>query len=249
MTTKDALELLGLKEMTDETGLKKAYRETVKCVHPDKGGNEALFRIVTEAYQFLTNPAQSRMQPSEPDSNTTAHEEPKQSQSQTNNQRPSWWACIHDPNFIMPFEALYEITRTGERRSILFNRIPVVIKLDDIWRYPIQCQIPIHVQCQQWKTIFHYLLHLPPAQTTERQLFIRNEAMLGTGERSTCRFKSIIRVKAQKGVTKVRTRFLEADKTTVFWPFRKKYKQDDFYLIYRNELPIRIDVGIHIHAA
>ncbi|QLD87369.1 DnaJ domain-containing protein [Natronomonas halophila] len=50
----EAYRRLGLDPGADEATVKRAYREKVKEVHPDRGGDEETFKKVTEAYETLT---------------------------------------------------------------------------------------------------------------------------------------------------------------------------------------------------
>lgn len=54
MSRAEAYRYLGLEEGADEAAVKRAYRQKVKEVHPDSGGDETEFRKVTEAYETLT---------------------------------------------------------------------------------------------------------------------------------------------------------------------------------------------------
>lgn len=54
MSRAEAYRRLGLEEGADEAAVKRAYRQKVKEVHPDSGGDETEFRKVTEAYETLT---------------------------------------------------------------------------------------------------------------------------------------------------------------------------------------------------
>ena len=54
MRQADAYRHLGLDRDADERAVRRAYRERVKEVHPDRGGDEEEFRKVTEAYETLT---------------------------------------------------------------------------------------------------------------------------------------------------------------------------------------------------
>ena len=49
----EAYRRLDLENGADESEVKRAYRRKVKEVHPDRGGDEAAFRRVTEAYETL----------------------------------------------------------------------------------------------------------------------------------------------------------------------------------------------------
>jgi len=53
-TRAEAYDALGLEPDADEGEIKRAYREKVKEVHPDRGGDEAAFKRVTRAYERLT---------------------------------------------------------------------------------------------------------------------------------------------------------------------------------------------------
>jgi membrane protein implicated in regulation of membrane protease activity len=48
-----ALRVLGLEPGASQAEIKRAYRERVKEVHPDRGGDEEAFQRVTSAYEFL----------------------------------------------------------------------------------------------------------------------------------------------------------------------------------------------------
>lgn len=50
----DAFEVLGVSQSADEGEIRAAYRERVKDVHPDHGGDEETFKRVQEAYTTAT---------------------------------------------------------------------------------------------------------------------------------------------------------------------------------------------------
>lgn len=52
-TRAEARDVLGVGASADESEIKRAYREKVKEVHPDRGGDEATFKRVTAAYDRL----------------------------------------------------------------------------------------------------------------------------------------------------------------------------------------------------
>jgi len=54
MSPDEAYRRLGLEAGADESEVQRAYREKVKEVHPDRGGDEETFRKVNEAYEMLT---------------------------------------------------------------------------------------------------------------------------------------------------------------------------------------------------
>lgn len=55
LSADEAYRRLGLDADADETAVKRAYRERVKDVHPDRGGSEKEFKRVTEAYEALSS--------------------------------------------------------------------------------------------------------------------------------------------------------------------------------------------------
>ena len=52
---KDYYKVLGVPRNATKEDIKKAYRKLAHQYHPDKGGDEALFKEVSEAYQVLSN--------------------------------------------------------------------------------------------------------------------------------------------------------------------------------------------------
>lgn len=48
-------ELLGVSPSADPEAIKAAYRNLTKVAHPDRGGNEALFTMINEAYRTLSD--------------------------------------------------------------------------------------------------------------------------------------------------------------------------------------------------
>ncbi|MGO2539676.1 MAG: J domain-containing protein [Specibacter sp.] len=50
-------QVLGLARTATERDVKIAYRKAAKIAHPDRGGDPALFRQITEAYETLVDPA------------------------------------------------------------------------------------------------------------------------------------------------------------------------------------------------
>ena len=55
LTRAEARDVLGVSLTADETEIRAAYRERVKAVHPDNGGDRAAFIRVTAAYERLTD--------------------------------------------------------------------------------------------------------------------------------------------------------------------------------------------------
>jgi hypothetical protein len=53
MSRREAAQVLGLSEGASETEINKAYRELMKKVHPDAGGNDALAARVQEAREVM----------------------------------------------------------------------------------------------------------------------------------------------------------------------------------------------------
>ena len=51
-----AYRVLGLDPDADADAIESAYRERIKEVHPDRGGDERAFREVREAYERLADP-------------------------------------------------------------------------------------------------------------------------------------------------------------------------------------------------
>lgn len=58
MTRKAALQFLGLLPGSTEEEIKKSYRKLAMVHHPDRGGNEAEFKKLQEAYELLTKPVE-----------------------------------------------------------------------------------------------------------------------------------------------------------------------------------------------
>lgn len=55
LTRAEARNILGVSLMADENEIRAAYRDRVKAVHPDTGGDRAAFMRVTAAYERLTD--------------------------------------------------------------------------------------------------------------------------------------------------------------------------------------------------
>lgn len=51
----DLYEVLGVSKTASQGEIKKAYRTLVKIHHPDKGGDENLFKNISEAYEILSD--------------------------------------------------------------------------------------------------------------------------------------------------------------------------------------------------
>ena len=49
-------EVLGISKTATQDEIRNAYRSMSKTLHPDVGGNAALFRLVNEAYETLSDP-------------------------------------------------------------------------------------------------------------------------------------------------------------------------------------------------
>ena len=49
-------QILSVSEKADAKEIKKAYRALAKIHHPDKGGDEDEFKVITEAFEILSDP-------------------------------------------------------------------------------------------------------------------------------------------------------------------------------------------------
>lgn len=56
MSTVDLYDVLNLNSTCDHKDIKKAYRSLVKKFHPDHGGDEELFSLITHAFNVLKDP-------------------------------------------------------------------------------------------------------------------------------------------------------------------------------------------------
>lgn len=54
-TVREACEILGVDPGSDESAVRRAYRERIKEVHPDADGDEEAFKRVQRAYDRLTD--------------------------------------------------------------------------------------------------------------------------------------------------------------------------------------------------
>ena len=61
----DYYSTLGVPKNADTQSIKKAYKKLASKHHPDKGGDEAQFKLVSEAYEILSDP-QKRQQYDQP---------------------------------------------------------------------------------------------------------------------------------------------------------------------------------------
>lgn len=61
----DYYDLLGVSPQASPAEVKAAYRRLAKTLHPDAGGSSALFRLVTEAYDALSDPIRRQRYDSE----------------------------------------------------------------------------------------------------------------------------------------------------------------------------------------
>ncbi len=57
MAKRDYYEVLEINKNATQDEIKKAYRAQVKTHHPDKGGDEAIFKEIAEAYEVLSDEA------------------------------------------------------------------------------------------------------------------------------------------------------------------------------------------------
>jgi molecular chaperone DnaJ len=57
MAKRDYYEVLGVGKGASADELKKAYRRHAVQHHPDRGGDEAKFREISEAYEVLKDPS------------------------------------------------------------------------------------------------------------------------------------------------------------------------------------------------
>jgi hypothetical protein len=72
----DHYEVLNVERTASPAEIKTAYRKLVRQVHPDQGGNAALFRLVQEAWSTLSDPAKRAAYDRQLDKSATPTTEP-----------------------------------------------------------------------------------------------------------------------------------------------------------------------------
>lgn len=60
MNTENLYTVLGVSETSTQDEIKKAYRDLCKTHHPDKGGDEELFKKIKSAYEILIDPVRRK---------------------------------------------------------------------------------------------------------------------------------------------------------------------------------------------
>ena len=55
MITNNYYDILGVDQNADQETIKKVYRQKAKEFHPDKGGDETMFKKISEAYEVLVD--------------------------------------------------------------------------------------------------------------------------------------------------------------------------------------------------
>ena len=61
---KDYYKTLNINRNSSQDDIKKAFRKLSKQHHPDKGGDETVFKELSEAYDTLSNPEKKQRYPS-----------------------------------------------------------------------------------------------------------------------------------------------------------------------------------------
>lgn len=168
MNQAEALAYLGFKEMPeDQEIIKKAYRSLAKKVHPDSGGNDALFRLVNEAYECLTNHPET----------TVSRQTGKTPETQNDKQQKVRWTdIISKPDFVIPFKTLYYTLSKGQTSRVLYKQHDVHISFSDAIRYPIKTNMTLTVHVSSWPTRLHKLLGVKP-KTNQKTISVGNNAL------------------------------------------------------------------------
>ena len=146
MDKKEALEILGLSPEASEEDITKAYRQLSKKIHPDVGGTSYLFRIVHDAYDFLTQapPAQQ--------------EEQRTHKAQQAKKPMTFKELVTDPDFQLTFDQYLEAMETG---SVLvrFKGYRINVSRNDIEFMQLPCKDSVDIHIRHYKNFFRFLFH------------------------------------------------------------------------------------------
>jgi len=228
MTRDYALELLGLSGTPDEDELKKAYRELAKRVHPDTGGNNALFKLVNEAYNTLSA-------------------EPQRPEKQQTTKTPwyktaSWHKLVTHPDFKLPFSVLSELCNTGIPQTVPFYSRHVTIRLQDLLNYPIKSEFPIRVTATTWKSWFHKLFRRKPISNNKAVLTVRNEAAIQNGP--SHQFRDCIKINMPPGYQTIKLSFLNQQLYIKGWYRKNTADEKVFTLNSTGVQPVTIKIQV-----
>lgn len=191
MTEKEALRYLGLNEMPNDPDIiKKAYKNLAKKVHPDAGGNEALFQLVNDTYNCLNK-------------QTDETKQPAQKQKRPPEKKPAWSEIIRDPNFILEFKTIRNIADTKRTAHILYKNCDIHITFQDMIHCPVKAYLPLTVEVMTWPTILHKLFRRPAEKTTH-QIQVSNYAMLRIEKRQSYLFGCRLSIDVDRGYHVIR---------------------------------------------
>ena len=125
---KDYYAILGLPKTASEQDIKKAYKSLAKTHHPDKGGDQEKFKIVSDAYSVLSGNDREKYDSQSPHGNNY---------SPYNN----GWSSI--------FGGWGNTQRSYEQRENLNININVIVTLKDIYKGdPINVKYKRNISCK-----------------------------------------------------------------------------------------------------
>lgn len=165
MTRADAIALLGLTEPIDAETVKKSYRKLCHQVHADKGGTDALFRIVHHAYEILNSEFDNKSAAGNYNTNTTRTTQTQQTRTTTNQARherkATWDEIVRKKDFIVPFDTFSRIVLLGVQDSIRYNGYNVNITAENVEHNQIKSKFPLKITVQTWHSWFQSLFKKP----------------------------------------------------------------------------------------
>lgn len=115
---KDYYKILGIDKSASIDDIKKAYRNLAKKHHPDVGGDENLFKEISEAYEVLSNPESKAKYDRPPASDPF-------------NQTFDWGG--NDPFsdfFNHPFRDMFGGTRRSQNKMVRANDLIITVELE-----------------------------------------------------------------------------------------------------------------------
>lgn len=162
MERKEACEVLGLPEACSDTDISDAYKRLAKACHPDAGGTDYLFRLISEAKDALKS---NGVRNSHKGSGNQDYKPPKE-------EKRTWRDVVHDPSFFVPANQFLLIV-AGQEQVVSFGRYKVTITNSNLYEEFIKTRLPVTVELRTWENWFKRLFGKPEIIT--KQLMVSNK--------------------------------------------------------------------------
>lgn len=161
---KDAYDILGVSTDMSSEDIKSRYRTLAKISHPDSGGTNGLFRVISESYDKILSSRTSTCKDTTKDNNFATT---KQSTADI------WTSIVFSPDFVLS-ESDYRSLIDGHDINKIYKNFNVKVRTIDLKTLNIKSSITVLFEISFYRNRLFRMMNICSKLSAGKSIVLRN---------------------------------------------------------------------------